>query len=120
MTTKPAIAPHDSPYEVVLLVASWALLVTLSSLVVRRDERKLDETQLERAWPPASRDNALIGLSLLGSPILGLFAVAYHFARTRRFRPLGILLGLGWSAGILAINVVSMTALAWMLGLPLD
>ncbi|AKV01805.1 hypothetical protein AKJ09_08468 [Labilithrix luteola] len=120
MTTKPPVAPHDSPYEVVLLVASWALLVTLSSLVVRRDERKLDEAQLERAWTPASRDNALIGLSLLGSPLLGLFAVAYHFARTRRFRPVGLLQGLGWSIGILAINVVSMTGLAWLFDLPLE
>jgi hypothetical protein len=111
---------HDSPYEVVLLVASWALLVTFSSLVVRRDERRLDDEQLERAWPSASRDNALIGLSLLGSPLLGLIAVALHFARTRRFRPLGILQGLAWTLGILVLNLLVITALAWAFGLPLD
>ncbi|MEA2751074.1 MAG: hypothetical protein QOI41_5217, partial [Myxococcales bacterium] len=64
----------ENPYEVLILVASFAVVVTASALVVRFDERRLDEERLERAWPPASRDNAIIGLSLLGAPLVGLFA----------------------------------------------
>jgi hypothetical protein len=114
---------EESPLEVVLLVASMATIVTLMSVVVRRDERRLerhDEEALERAWPPPSRDSALIGLSLLGTPLLGLFAVFWHFWRTRRWRPKGFVLGAGAAIAILVIDVVAVTALAWALGLPLE
>ena len=110
----------ESPLEVVLLVASMATLVTLMVVVVRRDERRLGEEALERAWPPTSRDSALIGLSLLGSPLLGLFGVFWHFWRTRRWGVKGFALGLGFAAAILVVDVVAVTALAWALGLPMD
>lgn len=90
-------AVHDPPSEVVILVASWIVLTLLGWLAVRFDERHLDRRDpeaLARAWPEPSRDSALIGLPLLAAPLLGLFAVAYHFWRTRRFRPRGLLLGL--------------------------
>ncbi|HEY8074036.1 MAG TPA: hypothetical protein VIF62_08005 [Labilithrix sp.] len=110
----------ENPLEVVLLVASMATLISLMVVVVRQDERRLDEAALERAWLPSSRDSALIGLSLLGSPLLGLFGVFWHFWRTRRWHPKGFLLGLGFAAAILVVDVVAVTALAWALGLPLD
>ncbi len=110
----------DNPYEIVLLVVSWALLVTLSAVAVGRDERKSSEERLERAWPPASRDSALIGLSMLGAPLLGLFAVVFNFWRTRRWAAAGLLLGLAYVAGIILVNGLVTTALAWTLGLPLE
>jgi len=118
----------ESPYEVVVLVVSCAVLVTGSVLVVKRDERRLDEERLARAWPPASRDNALIGLALLAAPLLGLLAVVFHFFRTRsealwppwKWSPRGALLGLAWVALIVFVNAVVVTGLAWALGLPLD
>ena len=118
----------ESPWEVVVMVASCAILVTASVFVVKRDERRLDEERLERAWPPSSRDNALIGLALLGAPILGLFGVVFHFFRTRskamwppwRWSPLGFVLGLGWALGIMVLNALVVTALAWAFDLPLE
>ena len=104
------------------------MLITLSVLVVKFDERRLDEERLERAWPPPSRDNALIGLALLGAPIVGLFAVWFHFFRTRsralwppwRWSPTGFLLGIAAVLGIMIANAVVVLALAYVLGLPLD
>ena len=112
----------------VILIASLAVLVTASVLVVRFDERRLSDERLERAWPAPSRDNALIGLALLGAPIVGLFAVWFHFFRTRsralwppwRWSVLGFLLGLVAVLAIMIANAVVVLGLAYALGLPLD
>jgi hypothetical protein len=119
---------RESPFEVVVLIVSLVVLITTSSLIVRRDERRLTEEQLERAWPPSSRDNALIGLAFLGAPILGLFGVWFHFFRTRsaalwppwRWSIRGLLLGVAWVVAVLVANAVIVTALAAALGLPLE
>jgi hypothetical protein len=119
---------QESPYEVLILLASFAVVVTGCVLVVRWDERRLDEERLERAWPPASRDNALIGLSLLGAPLVGLFAVWFHFFRTRsramwppwRWSPTGFLLGLAAVLVVMIANAAVVLTLAYALGLPLE
>lgn len=115
MTTE---AVHDPPSEVVLLVVSWIVLTALGVVAVRLDERRLDPDALARAWPETSRDSALIGLPLLASPLLGLFAVALHFWRTRRFHPRGLVLGIAVAALVLTVDVVVVTALAWLLDVP--
>lgn len=114
-------AAHDPPSEVVILIASWIVLTVLGVVAVRFDERRLarrDPDALARAWPETSRDSALIGLPLLASPLLGLFAVAFHFWRTRRFHPRGLLLGLAAVAIVLAADVAVVAALAWALDVP--
>lgn len=119
---------QESPYEVVILVASITVVITVSVLVVKWDERRLDEEGLERAWTPASRDNALIGLSMLAAPLLGLFAVWFHFFRTRsqamwppwRWSPKGFLLGLLAVLVVMIANAAVVVTLAYALGLPLD
>lgn len=121
-----------------ILVASCTVIVTVSSLLVRYDERRLQraadngdaraEERLERAWSPASRDNALIGLALLAAPLLGLFAVWFHFFRTRsrspwlpwRWSATGFFLGLAAVLVIMIANAAVVLTLAYALGLPLD
>lgn len=115
----------ENPYEIVLLVVSWIALVWSMVIVVKWDERRLDDEALERAWPPAGRDSAIIGLSLLGSPLLGLFALFFHFFRTRS-RALwpptawslkGLGLGVAAICLVFAFYVLVAVAVAWMLGL---
>jgi hypothetical protein len=118
----------DSPWEVVIMIASAATLITLSSLVVRFDERRLGEERLERAWPPAGRDNALIGMGMLLSPLIPLLAVWFHFFRTRstalwppwKWSPKGWLLGLGCAVGIMAVNVAVVLVIAAVVGLEVE
>jgi hypothetical protein len=111
---------HDDPREVVIIVFTILAVMALCSVVVRLDEARLDEERLERAWPPASRDSALIGLAFLASPLLALLAVAYHFIRTRGYRPIGFALGIGWMTGIIVTLELVGTAFAWAIGLPLE
>ncbi len=112
--------PPDDPREVVILVLSLIVLMTASSLVVRFDERRSDEERLERAWPETSRDNALIGLAFLASPLLALFGVWFHFFRTRRWRPKGFLLGLAAVVLVLVVHAAIVLSVAYALGMPLD
>lgn len=119
---------QDSPWLVVIMVASAATLITLSSLVVRFDERRLSKERLERTWPPAGRDNALIGLGMLLSPLVPLLGVWLHFFRTRsramwpprRWSPVGCLLGLACVVAIVAIDVVVVLSIASAVGLDLE
>jgi hypothetical protein len=122
----------------VILVASCAVIVTVSSLIVRYDERRLQraadngdaraEQRLERSWSPPSRDNALIGLALLAAPLLGLFAVWFHFFRTRSGSPwlpwrwslTGFLLGIAAVILTMIANATVVITLAYALGLPLE
>ena len=118
----------DSPWIVVIIVVSCTVIVTLSELVVRFDERRLSEERLERAWSPPSRDNALIGMTLLVTPLLGLFAVWFHFFRTRstalwppwRWSWRGLLLGLLAVLGILVIDEVVLLALSSAVGFEIE
>ena len=124
----PVTRPPDDPREVVILVVSLVVLMTASAVVVRLDERRLGEDELERAWPPSSRDNALIGLALLAAPLLGLFGVWFHFFRTRspalwppwRWSPKGFFLGLAAVVVVLVVHAAFVLSVAYALGMPLD
>jgi hypothetical protein len=110
----------DNPWEIVVIIVSCTVIITLSELVVRFDERRLSEEQLEYAWLPSSRDNALIGLSMLVTPLLGLYAVWFHFARTRRWNWRGLLLGKAAVLAILVVDAVVIVSLATAVGLDLE
>ena len=120
--------PPDDPREVVILVLSLIVLMAASSVVVRLDERRLDEERLARAWPETSRDNALIGLAFLASPLLSLFAVWFHFFRTRsralwppwRWSPKGSLLGVAAVVLVMVVHAAIVLSVAYALGMPLD
>lgn len=88
-------------------------------MAVRLDERRLSAERLERAWPPSSRDAAVLGF--------GPLALPFHFARTRgHFRslrgvagiPLGFLLGVVVTAGVLLVSGLVLDGVAWAFGLP--
>lgn len=106
--------------HVLELVASWVVTNALMFAIIILDERKiLKPEQLERAWPPSSRDAAIIGF--------GPLALILHFVRTRgNFRsPLGIVMKLfGFVLGIVALAIVLVVGglfldlVFWVLGIP--
>jgi hypothetical protein len=107
--------------EVILLVVSWVLTTALAFAVVLFDERRLDKAALEKTWPPSSRNAALI--------VFGILAVPFHFAKTRgsftsirgvASRAGGLLLGVVFAFVIALLSSLLVTAIAWLLGLPLD
>ena len=120
--------PPDDPREVVILLLSLIVIMTACSVVVRLDERRLDEERLERAWPATSRDNALIGLAFLASPLLALLAVWFHFFRTRspalwppwRWSPKGLLMGLAAVVVVMLAHAAIVLSVAYALGMPLE
>ena len=106
--------------EVIELFLSWAVTNALTFLVVIVDTRRLSEDRLERAWPPASRDAAIIAF--------GLLALPFHFAKTRGTwtsvrgvlgRALGFTLGLAVAFVVAVASTLVMTAHALVFGLPL-
>lgn len=105
--------------HVIELVISWIVTTALTFLVVIVDERRMSHERLERAWPEASRDAAIIAFGVLALPI--------HFMKTRtHFRSARGLLGLplGLVLGVVAIVVIAfvggliVTVIDWVLGIP--
>lgn len=72
------MTPGDA--EVFEALAHWAVTLPATFLLIQRDERRLRGDELARAWPPSSRDSAILALWQLG---LHPLAVAIHWARTR-------------------------------------
>lgn len=62
--------------EVIQILTTLAVRLPAVMLWLRHDEKRLTETQLERAWFPATRD--------LAAFMLGSLALAWHYLRTRR------------------------------------
>ena len=78
----------ESALEVAALLASAAVSWAASAWAIKRDEKKLSEAMLARAYAPATLACSVFLFQQL--------AVLVHFVRTRRsFR--GFLLGVGWS-----------------------
>jgi ABC-type Co2+ transport system permease subunit len=88
----------DGNVELAQVLAAWAVTLPAVVTIIVRDERRLKDQKLERAWPPQSRDAAIFGLWLMGVHPLCVFV---HFARTRRTL-WGVLLGLLWFAVVVA------------------
>jgi hypothetical protein len=91
--------------EVVQLVLSWAVTTLVTFVIVILDERRMDDDRLERAWPPSSRDAAIVAFGVLALPV--------HFVKTRgHLRSVRGLLGLllGLVLGIVAILVVALVS----------
>ena len=87
--------------ELVRVVASLTVTLPAVAAIIVNDERRLTGTQLERAWPPQSRDCAIFALLNVGVPQL---SVLVHFMRTRR-TILGAAIGLAWVAAIVLCDI---------------
>lgn len=87
----------ESIVEVVAILLSAAVSWTVSAWIIKRDEKKLDDKMLARAYPPAT----LIASVFLFQQI----AVLVHFIRTRRsFK--GFFLGVGWAIAAFIPSVI--------------
>lgn len=86
--------------ELVQVVVSWSATLPAVAAIIVRDERRLKGVQLERAWPPVSRDAAIFATWNFGVHHLCLLL---HFARTRRSF-FGVLLGIGWLVAVAGID----------------
>jgi hypothetical protein len=95
--------------ELVEVVASMVLATGMLVAVVTTDERRLRGRELERAWPPSSRDAAFFGAWAMGWPAACLVLVV-HFVRTR-WSPYGACLGLVWAV---ALYVAAGEAPVWV------
>ena len=89
-------------YITQLAFTTWAVF-----FIVLRDERALPPERLERAWPPTTRNLALV--------VLGVFALPFHYVRTRR-SVLGFLVGLGLAVAVTAVNAILLGALDFFFG----
>jgi len=85
--------------ELVQVVVTWAVTIPGAATIIVRDEDRLRGERAARAWPAASRDSALF--LIYNVFLFVLLVVPLHFVRTRRSF-LGLALGVGWLAVILA------------------
>lgn len=90
--------------EIGELLVSWIVTTALSFAVVITHERRIGGERLERAWPPASRDAAIVAF--------GPLALPFHFAKTLgHFRSalgvLGILGGFALGLALAALVVLA-------------
>lgn len=97
--------------EIRELVVSWVVTTALCFAVVIAHERRMSAERLERAWPPASRDAAIVAF--------GPLALPFHFAKTLgHFRSaLGVLGILGGFAVGLAVAALVVLASGLVLSL---
>jgi hypothetical protein len=87
----------ESIVEVVAILVSAGVSWTASAWIIKRDEKKLGDAMLARAYPPAT----LIASVFLFQQI----AVLVHFIRTRRSIK-GFFLGLGWTIAAFVPSII--------------
>ena len=78
------------------LLLQVTLGIVLPAWVVKRDERRLSDDRLQRAWPPATFWCAVVTFGFICLPI--------HFWRTRRSVK-GLGLGVAWALAVAALQV---------------
>lgn len=86
----------ESILEVTSILVSAGVSWTTSVLVIKRDERRLSEEMLLRAYPPAT-----LAVSVF---LFQQIAVLVHFIRTRRSLT-GFLLGVAWTLAALVPTI---------------
>ena len=105
--------------QIIELLLSWIVTNAFAFAVVIVDTRRLGEERLERAWPPASRDAAIVAF--------GLLALPFHFAKTRGTwtsargiagRLLGFKLGLVIAVVVAIASSLVIGGIEWLLGIP--
>jgi hypothetical protein len=95
--------------ELVQVVASWAATLPAVVAVIVHDEKRLSGPELQRAWPPVSRDAAIFAMWNMGIPHL---CVLVHFVRTRRSLR-GAAAGMLWLCAVVLLNVGAQWTATW-------
>ena len=95
--------------SVVDLLLQIALGVVLTAGVVRRDMRRLPDTEYARSWNDASFWSAVVAFGPLCIPV--------HFVRTRRTFS-GFVVGVLWTALVLVVISLISGALDYVFGDP--
>jgi hypothetical protein len=108
--------------NVVELALSWIVTTGLTFAIVLLDERWMAEEALERAWPPTSRDAAIVAF--------GPIVLLRHFIWTRGgFRtwqrfflgiPLGFIMGVVSLLVVSLVGTVVVNVLMMALGYPVN
>jgi hypothetical protein len=93
----------DGNLEFVQVIVSLFATVPPFAAILRYDERRLTGEQRSRAWPPSSRDAAVLGSFLFGLPY-ALTGLVVYFVRTR-WSWRGALLGLAAAVGLFSLNI---------------
>lgn len=83
--------------EIASFVLQWIFGTAACFALVILDERRMRPPMIERAWPPASRNAAIVFFGPLSVPI--------HFIRTRRNWK-GSLLGIGAFVAVLIASAI--------------
>jgi len=100
--------------ELVQVIADWVVTLPATAVLIVRDERRLTGDQLARAWPPSSRDGAILGLWMLGVHPL---ALAIHWTKTRA-SVTGFAIGFALLVTVEALGIaaqfVAATAVDWL------
>jgi hypothetical protein len=89
-------ASKDLMFDVIEILLTMALNIALPAWLVRRDERRLPELELSRAWNPASYWIAVVAFGPLCLPV--------HYVRTRR-SVRGFFLGILACAAVFAVQI---------------
>jgi len=102
--------------ELVEIVISWAVSVPAVAAILILDDKRLSAEEIERSWPPPSRDATIFGSWLVGIPY-GCAGLIAHFALTRRSIK-GFLVGLGWAIAVFGVDlgaqVLAAVAVDWL------
>ena len=83
--------------EIASFVLQWLSGTLACFALILLDERRMSEPMLARAWPPVSRNAAIV--------FFGPLAVPIHFIRTRRNLK-GALLGIVAFGSVLILSVL--------------
>jgi hypothetical protein len=86
--------------DVAEILVPWAVVTLALFALLDWDESRLTRTQLERAWPPATRTLSVVYFGGLGVPVL------VHFWRTRR-SVAGVLVGIVGGALAFGLNLAA-------------
>lgn len=78
--------------EFVDYLLAWLVAMPATYAILRLDEAHLSEDRLEHAWPPTSRNAAIVAF--------GPICLLVHFVRTRRSWWVGLLMGAGAFVGV--------------------
>lgn len=96
--------------EFVDYVLAWLVAMPATYAILRFDESRLSEERLEHAWPPTSRNAAIVAF--------GPLCLLVHFVRTRRSFWVGLFFGVAAFVLVGAAHAATAWVVDLALGIP--